>query len=85
MCITRLLVLSCGCIVAINVIWLFLTVLWVGLQCVIVVIPDHTHLLFYAYYSQDNMFYKCMDVLQRSMLMSMQVRCFSKHDQTSRL
>ena len=28
------------------VMWLFLTVPWVGLQCVIVVFPDHTHLLF---------------------------------------
>ena len=27
------------------VLWLFLTVLWVGLQYVIVVFPDHTHLL----------------------------------------
>ena len=26
--------------------WLFLAVLWVGLQCVIVVFPDHTHLFF---------------------------------------
>ena len=26
--------------------WLFLMVPWVGLQCVIVVFPDHTHLLF---------------------------------------
>ena len=25
--------------------WLFLTVPWVGLQCVILVYPDHTHLL----------------------------------------
>ena len=32
--------------VTINVLWLFLTVRWVGLQCVIVVFPDHTHLLF---------------------------------------
>ena len=30
----------------INVLWLFLTVPWVGLQYVIVVFPDHTHLLF---------------------------------------
>ena len=30
----------------VGVLWLFLTVPWVGLQCVIVVIPDHTHLLF---------------------------------------
>ena len=42
------LLLSYRCIVTIkfNVVWLFLTVLWVGLQCVIVVNPDHTHLLF---------------------------------------
>ena len=26
------------------VLWFFLTVPWVGLQCVIVVFPDHTHL-----------------------------------------
>ena len=38
--------LSYRCIVTINVLWLFLTVPWVGLQCLIVVLPDHTHLLF---------------------------------------
>ena len=38
--------LSYRCIVADSVLWLFLTVPWVGLQCVIVVIPDHTHLIF---------------------------------------
>ena len=32
------------CIVTINVLWLFLTVPWVGLQYVVVVFPDHTHL-----------------------------------------
>ena len=36
------LLLSYRCIVTINVLWLFL----VGLQYVIVVFPDHTHLLF---------------------------------------
>ena len=41
-----LLLLSFGCLVAVDVLWLFLTVLWVGLQSVIVVFPDHTHLLF---------------------------------------
>ena len=41
-----LLLVSFGCLVTVNVLWLFLTVLWVGLQCVIVVFPDHTHLLF---------------------------------------
>ena len=34
-------VLSCRCIVTINVLWLFLTVPSVGLQCMIVVFPDH--------------------------------------------
>ena len=27
----------------IGVLWLFLTVSWIGLKCVIVVLPDHTH------------------------------------------
>ena len=40
-----LLVLSYRCIITINVLWLFLAVSWVSLQCVIVVFPDHTHLL----------------------------------------
>ena len=39
-----LLLLSYGCLVTVNGLWLFLTVPWVGLQCVIVVLPDHTHL-----------------------------------------
>ena len=41
-----LLLLSYGCLVTINVLWLFLAVPWVCLQCVIVVFPDHTRLLF---------------------------------------
>ena len=41
-----LLVLFFWCLVTVNVLWFFLTVLWVGLQCMIVVFPDHTHLLF---------------------------------------
>ena len=44
--LVALLFLSYRCIVTINVLWLFPTVLWVGLQCVIVVFSDHTHLLF---------------------------------------
>ena len=44
--LVSLLLLSYICIVTINVLWLFLTVPWAGLQCVIVVFPDHTHLLF---------------------------------------
>ena len=34
--------MSCYC----YALWLFLMVMWVGLQCVIVVFPDHTRLLF---------------------------------------
>ena len=44
--LVALLLLSDRCIVTKNVLWLFRTVLWVGLQCVIVVFLDHTHLLF---------------------------------------
>ena len=32
-----------GCLVTVNAMWLFLTVPWVGLQCVIVVFPGHTY------------------------------------------
>ena len=41
--LVALIKLSYRCIVTINVLRLFLTVPWVGLQCVIVVFPDHTH------------------------------------------
>ena len=44
--LVALLLLSCRCIATINVLWLFLRVPWVGLQYGIVVLPDHTHLLF---------------------------------------
>ena len=40
-------ILSYRCIVTTNVLWLILTVPWVGLQCVISVFPDHTHLLLF--------------------------------------
>ena len=46
--LVALLVLSYRCIYTINALWLFLTVPWVGLQYVIVLFPDHTHLLFYV-------------------------------------
>ena len=41
-----LLLLSLRCLVKGNVLWLFLRVRWVGLQCVIVIFPDHSHLHF---------------------------------------
>ena len=44
--LVALLLLSYICNVTINVLWIFLTMSWVGLQCVIVVFRDHTHLLF---------------------------------------
>ena len=47
--LVALLLLSYRCFVTINVLWLFLTVPRVGLQCVIMVFPDHTHLLFNRY------------------------------------
>ena len=65
--LVALLLMSCGCVVAIGVLWLFLAVPWVGLQYVIVIFPDHTHLLFAQYYKDlavpkykvyDNVFMK---------------------------
>ena len=41
-----LLCLSSLCLVIAIVLWLFLMVSWVGLQYVIVVFPDQTHLFF---------------------------------------
>ena len=41
-----------GCIAAVNVLWLFPAVPRVVLKCVIVVVPDHTHLLFGANWSK---------------------------------
>ena len=46
--LVALLLLSYRCIVTSHVLWLFLAVPWVGLQCVSVVFPDHTH--FYSVY-----------------------------------
>ena len=50
--LVALLLLSFGCLVTVNVLWVFLKVPWVGLlpwvglQCVIVVCPNHTHFCF---------------------------------------
>ena len=45
-----LLSLSLWCLAIVNMLWLFLMVPKVGLQCVIEVFPDHTHLLFIVFY-----------------------------------
>ena len=42
--LVALLLLSTWCLVTVSDLWLFLAVPWVGLQFVIVVLPDHTHL-----------------------------------------
>ena len=42
--LVALLLLSFGCLVTVNVLWIFLTVPWVILQFDIVVYPDLTHL-----------------------------------------
>ena len=47
--LVELLLLSYGCLVTVNVLWLFLTMPWGGLQCVIVVFRDHTHFLIPVY------------------------------------
>ena len=49
-----LLLLSFGCLFTINILWLFLTVPWAGLQYVIMVITDHIHLLFVFYINHSN-------------------------------
>ena len=58
-----LLLLSYRCLVTVNVLWLFLTVPWVGLQCVIVVFPDHTHLFFYTIFKRGYTMYNLKQVI----------------------
>ena len=43
--LVALLKLSSDCHGPVSILCLFLTVLYIGLQCVIVLFPDHTHLL----------------------------------------
>ena len=47
--LVALLLLSYILTVTINVLWLFLTVPCVGLQCIMVEFPNHPHLLYYYY------------------------------------
>ena len=44
--LVALLLISFVCLVTVNVLWLFFTLPWVGLQCATVVFPDLTYLLF---------------------------------------
>ena len=50
--LVALLLISHGCPDTVDVLWLFLTVSWVGLQCVIVVFPDHTHFFGWLVYGK---------------------------------
>ena len=50
--LVALLSLSSWCLVM--VVWLFLAVTWVCLLFLIVVFPDHTHLLFFYYVVPEN-------------------------------
>ena len=43
--LVALLLSSFLCLVTVSILWLILTVPLVGLQCVIVAFPDHTHTL----------------------------------------
>ena len=46
-----LLLLSFGGLATVHVLWFFLMVPWVGVQCVTAVFSDHTHLLFLNQFS----------------------------------
>ena len=55
--LVAMLLLSYRCIVTINIMWLLLTVPWVGLQFVIVVFPDPTHLVYITVYCNSILYY----------------------------
>ena len=40
----------CYCLPTISVLWLVLVVPWIGLKCVFVVLPNHTHSLFMGHF-----------------------------------
>ena len=65
-----LLLLSVGCQVTVNILWLFLTVPLVGLQCVIMVFPDHTHFLFNSFLLSQRYSLMCGIVTNVHLLMS---------------
>ena len=54
--LVALLLLPYRWLVIVNVLWFFLAVSWVGLRCVIVVFPDHTHLLIILIVHYSNKF-----------------------------
>ena len=60
--LVALLLFSYICMVTVNIMWLFLMVPGIGLQCVIVVFPDHTH--FSIYLEPVNKWYTDQNGLQ---------------------
>ena len=52
--------ISTWCIVTVSILWLFLTMACVGLHCMIVVFPDHIHLLFDKTWRWVFIFDKCV-------------------------
>ena len=64
--LVALLLLSYRCIVTINVLWLIFTVPWVGLQYVIVVFPDYTHLLFVQFRHPGSSVDSALDLTQNN-------------------
>ena len=64
--LVALLGLSSWCLVI--VLWLFLAVPWVCLQLLIVVFPDHTHLLYFGWQSAMYQFWGQCDLDLRSII-----------------
>ena len=57
-----------------NVLWLFLAVPWVGLQCVIVVFPDPIYLFFHGSALALNLYF--ISLPQIATLMSSEEMCY---------
>ena len=66
-----LLLLTSWCLVALSVVWLFLPVPWVGLQCLMVLYPDHTLLLFFLF--KDDQVTKNLSYKLESLSMAMAI------------
>ena len=66
--LVALLSLSSWCIAAIDILWFFLTVHCVGIQCVITAFPDHTYMPFTYHQSvvigRFANLYNCADEIQ---------------------
>ena len=64
--LVALLQISSSCLVTFSVLWLFLTVAWVFLQCVVVVLPVHTHILLYGIFLVIDSLMPVLKVVQNS-------------------